>query len=147
MHARRTWEPPRLYSWTIVAGGDVGALGVTDDHEHALAAVADALRSAPVGARGLVHRTMLSFSRLGYVYEGLVARCRIDPGSGTVVCDDLPRPSSWTRLAPTFTDPPEVLGDAIPPEAIATGLADLQVHHERLEQVSAPVNPSSGTAR
>ena len=93
----------------------------------------DALRSAPAGSRGLVHRVMLSFSRVGYVYEGLVARCRIDPADG-VEWDELPSPFTWTGLAPMFTDPPE---------AITTGLVDFQVHRERLEQIE----PSSPTDR
>jgi hypothetical protein len=135
-------EPPRMYSWTIAGGDGAGAVGVTDDYERALDEVVDALRSAPAGSRGLVHRVSLSFIRTGFVYEGLIARCRPDP-AGDVAWDDIPPPSMWTKLAPMFTDPPEILGDGIPPEAIATGLVDIQTHQERLERVTS----SSSTDR
>ncbi|GAA2089431.1 hypothetical protein [Actinomadura alba] len=130
---RRPWEPPRLYSWSIVGGAGVGACGVTDDYEVALNEVVDALARIPAGPRGLVHRVALSFIRTAYVYERLIARCRIDP-VGDLAWDDLPAPSAWTRLRPMFTDPGQVLGDAIPPEAITTGLLDIQAHKERLER-------------
>ena len=125
-----------MYSWTIVGGAGVGAIGVTDDYELALDQVVDALRSAPADSRGLVHRVLLSFHRVGYVYEGLIARCRLD-AANCIKWDDIPPPSKWTKLAPMFTDPPEVLGDGIPPEAVATGLADLQTHRDRLNQTTS----------
>jgi hypothetical protein len=136
VHARRPWEPPRLYSWTVLApekGSPVlGALGVTDDRNRALTCVDDALRSSPAGARGLVHKVMLSFSRPGYVYEGLEARARFDPGSGAVVWEVLQEPVTWgQQLHARVTDLPEVIGDAIPPEAIAAGLADLEAEQGR----------------
>jgi hypothetical protein len=134
--ARAPWSPPRLYSWTVVASGKnspaLGALGITDDRNRALTRVGDALRSAPAGARGLVHKVMLSFSRPGYLYESLEARGRFDPVSGTVVWEALPDPSPWGRqLCVRVTDPPETIGDAIPPEAIAAGLADLKADQGR----------------
>jgi hypothetical protein len=130
------WEPPRLYSWTVVVpkkgSPTLGALGVTDDRHHALTSVGDALRSSPAGARGLVHKVMLSFSRPGYVYEGLEALGRFDPASGTVVWETIPKPDAWgQRLDPKVTDPPQAIGDAIPPEAIAAGLADLEAEQGR----------------
>jgi hypothetical protein len=125
-----------MYSWTVVApGGDsrgLGALGVTDDRARALARLGDALRDAPVGARGLVHKVMLSFSRVGYLYESLEAHGRYDPDSGAVVWEPIPDPSPWgTRLHARVTDPPEAIGDAIPPEAIAAGLADYEAERDR----------------
>jgi hypothetical protein len=109
-------------------------MGVTDDYEHALDDVVEALTRVPAGARGLVHRVSLSYHRAAYVYEGLVARCRV--GRGGAVWDDIPPPSMWTNLRPVFTDPGQVLGDAIPPEAIATGLVDIQARKERLEETT-----------
>ncbi|WP_344397700.1 hypothetical protein [Actinomadura alba] len=125
-----------MYSWSVVGGAGAGACGVTDDHELALGKVVDALTSAPAGSRGLVHRVCLSLIRTAYVYEGLVARCRIDP-AGDAVWDDLPPPSTWTSLRPVFTDPGQVLGDAIPPEAITNGLVDIQAHKERIEETTS----------
>lgn len=119
-----------------MSGAGAGACGVTDDYELALDEVVDALTSAPAMARGLVHRVALSFVRTAYMYEGLIARCRLDP-AGDAAWDNIPPPSTWTSLRPVFTDPGEVLGDAIPPEAITTGLADIQTHKERLEQTTA----------
>lgn len=147
-----SWDPPRLYSWTIVPGERCsrsnGALGVTVDHDRALSAVSEALHDAPVGARGLVHRVALSFSRVGYFYEGLVARCRIRPETGAVVWDDLPVGGSWSRSAPALSDPPDLLNDGIPPEGVVTGLADLQVHQERLRNTtSAAVNAADNRIR
>ncbi|MBC6458045.1 hypothetical protein [Actinomadura sp. HBU206391] len=133
---RRHLDPPRMYSWTIAGGDGAGACGVTGDYDRTLDDVVEALASAPAGSRGLVHRVILSFSRVGYVYQGLVARCRIDPPTGDVVWDSLPSPASWSTLAPMFTDPPEILGDGIPPEAIATCLVDLATHEERLAQTT-----------
>ena len=146
MHAQSSWEPPRLYSWTIVSAADdsTGALGVSVDYDRALSATAEAIRDAPAGSRGLVHRVSLSFSRVGYFYEGLVARCCVDPDSGAVVWDNIPRPSSWSRTAPAVTNPPEVLNDGIPPEAISTSLADLQEHQERLKHTASAANAPSG---
>ncbi|GAA2109173.1 hypothetical protein [Actinomadura alba] len=134
MRAQRPWEPPRLYSWTVVSGAGAGSIGVTDDYGLALDEVVDALAGAPAGARGLVHRVSLSYHRAAYVYEGLVARCRL--GREGAVWDDIPPPSTWTKLRPVFTDPGQVLGDAIPPEAIATGLVDIQARKERLEETT-----------
>jgi hypothetical protein len=136
VHAQRPWEPPRLYSWTIVGGAGAGAVGVTDDYELALDEVVDALASAQAGSRGLVHRVSLSFIRTGFVYEGLIARCRIDP-AGDVAWDNIPPPSTWTHLRPMYTDPGQALGDAIPPEALTTGLADLQDHRDRLDRTTS----------
>jgi hypothetical protein len=120
-------SPQWMYSWTVVNGPpqDLGALGVTDDRNRALTRVSDELRNSPAGARGLVHRVLLSLINPGYMYESLEARCRYDAGSGTVVWDQLPPPSTWANLRPLITDRPETIGDAIPPEAIAAGLADL----------------------
>jgi hypothetical protein len=135
VHAQ-PWQPPRLYSWTVVTprgdSSDLGALGVTDDRARALAHVGEELRDAPAGARGLVHKVMLSFSRPGYLYEALEARGRYDPGTGAVVWETLPEPSTWGQwLNARITDPPEAIGDAIPPEAIAAGLADLEAERGR----------------
>lgn len=127
----------------------LGALGVTDDRNRALTHVGDALRDAPAGARGLVHKVLLSFSRVGYLYEGLEARGRFDPASGTVVWEVLPEPTTWGWRKPLPTDPPEDVGDAIPPEAIAAGLSDLEVQQGRRRPGPAggrtePGNRSSG---
>lgn len=116
---------------------------MTDDHARALSHVCEALRAAPAGARGLVHRVAVSFSHTGYFYEGLVARCQIDPGSGAILWDEVPWPASWGNLAPLFTDPSESNGDAIPPEAISAGLADLRTHRKRLQYPSASYGPDA----
>jgi hypothetical protein len=133
VNTRRPWEPPRLYSWTvIIPDHSGGALGVSDDRNHALTRVSDALRGSPVGARGLVHRVMLSFTRPGYLYEALEARGRYDPASGAVVWEALPEPRPWgTQPHAGVIDPSEAIGDAIPPEAIAAGLADYAAEHGR----------------
>ena len=133
---RRPWEPPRLYSWTVVTpqkgSPTLGALGVTDDRNRALTRVGEALHSSLAGARGLVHKVMLSFSRPGYLYESLEARGRLDPVSGTVVWEAIPEPGTWGRqLHARVTDPLAAIGDAIPPEAIAAGLADLEAEQDR----------------
>ncbi|GAA2104090.1 hypothetical protein [Actinomadura alba] len=125
-----------MYSWSIVGEDGAGACGVTDHYELALDEVMDALAGALSGSRGLVHRVCLSFIRTAYVYEGLIARCRLDP-TGDPVWDDIPPPSTWTSLRPAFTDPGEALGDAIPPEAITTGLVDIQAHRQRIEETTA----------
>jgi hypothetical protein len=129
-------ESPRLYSWTVIAPEEgsaaLGAVGVTNDRTRALASLGDALRDAPAGARGLVHRVLLSLINPGYMYESLEARCRYDPDSGTVVWDQLPPPSTWANLRPLITDRPETIRDAFPPEAMAAGLADLEAEQGRL---------------
>jgi hypothetical protein len=133
VHAQRPVDPPRMYSWTLVTGAGAGAMGITDDYERALDNVVDALATAPAGSRGLVHRIWLSYHRAAYVYEGLVARCRL--GVHGAEWDDIPPPSTWTHLHPLFTDPDaDALGDAIPPEALATGFEDLRAQQERLTE-------------
>lgn len=132
-------EPPRFFSWTVVApekgSPGLGAVGVTDDYSRALAGLGEALRASPDGARGLVHKVMLSFSRPGYLYERLVAHARYDSGSGTVVWETVPPPATWGgTLYPKVTDPPEAIGDAYPPEAIAAGLADYEAEHGRKQR-------------
>jgi hypothetical protein len=107
-------------------------VGVSDDRNRALINVGDAVRDAPAGARGLVHKVMLSFTRPGYLYERLEARARFDPGNGAVVWVTPPEASTWGRqLHPRVTDPPQAIGDAFPPEAIAAGLADLDAEQGR----------------
>lgn len=142
MHARRPWEPPELYSWTIVApDGELperGALGITDHERRALAAVSAALRAAPEGSRGLIHQVTLSFSRAAYLYVALVARGRYDPISNAVVWDEIPPRSSWAQLNAMVA---EAL-DHLPPEAISAGLADAETHQEH-----PGLQPGAGVAR
>lgn len=129
-------ESPRLYSWTVIAPEEgsaaLGAVGVTNDRTRALASLGDALRDAPAGARGLVHKVRLSFTRPSYLYQGLDARGRFDPGTGAVVWETPLEASTWgQQLDPEVTDLPEVIGDAFPPEAISAGLADLEAERGR----------------
>ncbi|HEV7933477.1 MAG TPA: hypothetical protein VGP70_14360 [Actinomadura sp.] len=140
VHAQHPSEPARLYSWTVViparTSSTVGDVGVTDDLNRAVGHVCDALRKAPLGARGLVHRVMLSFSGLGYVYEALVARGRVEPDSDTIVWDIIPAPpqdpwdpsESSQQLTRRQTD------DALPPEAMdpqaeADGISHLAAYN------------------
>ncbi|GAA2084055.1 hypothetical protein [Actinomadura alba] len=120
---------PTLFSWSVVTRCDgavlLGAVGVTDEEQRALAGLGDALREAPAGARGLVHRVMLSFARCGYVYESLIARAALDPRSGAIVWEQFPR-GSFGRLNLLFGE----TDDSIPPEALAAGLADLEADRE-----------------
>lgn len=132
-------ELPRFYSWTVVtpeaSSLGLGALGVSDDRNRALTNLSDALRDAPAGARGLVHKVMLSFTRPGYLYEALVARGRFDPGSGTVLWETLPGPGTW---GPHVTDAPQAIADALPPEAVSAGLADLEAESQRPRAAAPP---------
>ncbi|MCW2902651.1 MAG: hypothetical protein JWO67_4916 [Streptosporangiaceae bacterium] len=74
---------------------------------------------------------MLSFSRPGYVYEGLRPSAGLAPASGTVVWETIPKPDApGQRLDPKVGDPPQAIGDAIPPEAIAC-LADYRARRCR----------------
>jgi hypothetical protein len=107
-----------------------------DDRARALACAGEALRDAPSGACGLVHRVTLSFARVGYVYDALVARGRFDPVSGAVVWEELPARTSWERLNASLAEP----RDAIPPEAFAAGLADLKSERERRLLLGLPVD-------
>jgi hypothetical protein len=108
---------------------------VTDDEHSTLTRLSEALREAPHGSRGLVHRVMLSFARAGYIYESLIAVGRFEPSSGAVVWEDISGPTTWGLPCPRVTDSPESIGDALPPEAIAAGLADLAVEQGRGEEV------------
>lgn len=133
---RRPCEPPRLYSWTVVAPGEdspsLGAVGVSDDYGRAITSLGEALRDFPAGSRGLVHKVMLSFTRPGYLYESLMARGRYDSRSRTVVWETIPAPAIWGgKLYPRVTDLPADIGDAYPPEAIAAGLADYEAEQGR----------------
>jgi hypothetical protein len=120
-----------MFSWTIVPpDGEthrLGALGVTDDRARALVRAGEALRTATSGARALVHEVTLSFARVAYLYDALVARGRFDPLSGTVMWEEFPGQASRSRLRPLLCQ----AGDAIPPEAVAAGIADLDTERKR----------------
>jgi hypothetical protein len=73
---------------------------VTDDRHRALTRLGDALRDAPAGARGLMHKVMLSFSHPGYLYESLEACGRFDPDSGAVVWETIPEPHLGAAARP-----------------------------------------------
>lgn len=129
-------DPTRFFSWTVVVpespSPGLGALGVTGDYGRAIVALSDELRAAPYGARGLVHKVMLSFTRPGYLYEALVARGWFDAVTCAVVWETLPNPGGWgLQLYARVTDPREAIGDAFPPEAIAAGLADYEAEQGR----------------
>jgi hypothetical protein len=122
----KPWEPPRLYSWTVLpAGGDgPGAVGVTDDMQRALEHAGEALRAAPAGARGLVHRVARSFARVGYHYDRLIARGSFDPDSGLVAWEE--QPPRRGGLDALLAGAAVALGDSVPPEAVAASFADFQ---------------------
>lgn len=122
----------------------LGAAGVCGDRQRVFARVADALREAPQGSRGLVHSVTLSFSRIGYVYDSLIARGRLDAVSGAVVWDDLSAHGGWGRLDTDFAGAPDGFGDSVPPEAIAAGLADLDSDRERRQATGPRMNASNG---
>lgn len=135
--SRPTAIPVRpLFSWSVIppAGRNRGrgAVGVTDDPKLAMAHVEAELQSAPVGSRALVHKVLPSLARIAYIYEALVARSRVDARSGAVVWELFSKPSAWGRQRHArVTDPPDTSGDAIPPEAIAGGLADGETYDSR----------------
>ncbi|WP_222722592.1 hypothetical protein [Actinomadura alba] len=112
---------------------------MSDDGARARKYVADGLRDASDGARGLVHRVTLSFSRIGYVYEALVARGRLDPMSGAVVWEEFPAQNSWGRLNGLFAE----TVDGMPPEAVAAGLADAEADQDR-RRCGLPTGSPSG---
>jgi len=142
------WRPPRIYSWTIVApGGDplrLGAAGVCGDRQRVFARVTEALREAPPGSRGLVHSVTLSFARVGYVYDSLIARGRLDTASSAVVWDDLSAHGGWGRLDALFAGAPDGFSDSVPPEAIAAGLADLDSDRERRQATGSWMKAPNG---
>jgi hypothetical protein len=131
--------PPTLFSWSVVIGrGDpppLGAVGVTDDRARALTRLGAALRDAPPGARGLVHRVLPSMARVGYLYDGLIARGTFDPAGDAVVWEELPDVGSW-RLGARFA----CGRDAIPPEGVAAGLADLESERARRRSLGLPAD-------
>jgi hypothetical protein len=138
VHARRPWEPPRLYSWTVLPpdDGEPGAVGITDDEQLALEHASEALRTAPDGSRGLVHRAQPSIARIGYYYVGLIARGSVDPESGVVVWEDLPVLNSLDSLT-----------DEMPPEALAAGLEDVKTESERRQLLGIPIEAPKVSGR
>ncbi|MBC6456314.1 hypothetical protein [Actinomadura sp. HBU206391] len=120
-----------------------GAAGVCDDRQRVFARVTEALREAPPGSRGLVHSVTLSFSRIGYVYESLIARGRFDAASGVVVWEDVSARGGWGRLDTLFAGAPERAGDSIPPEALAAGLADLHSDRQRRQATEPRMRASN----
>jgi hypothetical protein len=120
VHARRSWEPPRLFSWTVRPPDDdgPGAVGVTDDEQLALEHAGEALLDAPAGSRGEVYRATPSDVRIAFVYDGLIARGRLDPKSGRVV---------WEHLRGSL----EGVVHGIPPEGLAAGRYDLAKESKR----------------
>lgn len=127
MDTRRPWEPPRLYSWTVLPPDDdgPGAVGVTDELQRALEHASEVLRAAPDGSRGLVHQVARSFARIGYQYDRLIARGWVDHGSGTIVWEEHP-PRAALGVDALLEAEVVALSDAVPPEAVAASLADLQ---------------------
>lgn len=127
MDVRHPWEPPRLFSWTVLPPDDdgPGAVGVTDDVQCALEHAGEALRAAPEGSRGLVHQVARSFARIGYQYDALIARGSFDHDSGTVVWEEHP-PRGVLGLDALLAAEAGALCDSIPPEAVAASHADLQ---------------------
>lgn len=78
-----------LFPWTIVeALGDppeLGAVGVCSDRDRALRKMVDALRTAPPGAFGLLHKVALSPDCRGYRYSGPLLRVAIGDRADAVV--------------------------------------------------------------
>jgi hypothetical protein len=136
VHALRPWEPPRLYSWSIV-DTERGMSGVTDEHSRAVRRASDALRVVPAGARGLIHLVTPCLSRIGYVYERLVSRGLYNPATDTVVWEPAARCRRSDELGALLADG----SDGMPPEAIAAGLADLQAERDRRRALGLPVLP------
>lgn len=124
----RPWEPPRLYSWTVLPPDDdgPGAVGITDDEQLALEHAAEVLRRAPVGSRGLVHRVAPSIARIAYYYVGVIARGSVDE-SGAVVWEDVRKSLDSLLLT------------EMPPEAVAAGLEDVETEYERRRLLGIPI--------
>lgn len=77
-------EPPLLYSWDVEVRDEPLVGGVSDDWKVVVRRVDAALRGAPHGSRGLVHRVVPSLSgQVVYVDLGEVARASL--GEGGVV--------------------------------------------------------------
>lgn len=129
-------NPPfRLYSWTIFkAIGDppeLGAVGVCDDQGRALTRMSEALREAPAGAQGLVHKVTCNPVKLAYWYDDLVARAQVNPSTGAVEVAERHPTEGWGRLGDVFAEMAEACADTPPPEALSAGLADLETAAEQ----------------
>ena len=139
MHASSS-PSPWLFSWTIVTNSGkpphLGALGVSDDQQRVFSHVSEALRAAPKGSRGLVHKITINPVKPAYFYDDLVARADLDPESGTVVWREFPPRGGWGRLDAFFTAAAETIGDTLPPEAISAGLTDLEAEYERRKRAA-----------
>jgi hypothetical protein len=100
VHARSAG--PQLYSWTVIDQvGDpplLGALGVCDDRQRALSRLSEALREAPAGARGVVHKVTVSLAEVGYWYDEVIALAEFDAATGAVVHRDVGPQGGWGRL-------------------------------------------------
>lgn len=128
VHTRRSWEPPRLFSWTVLPPDDdgPGAVGVTDDEELAMEHAREALLDAPAGSRAEVYRATPSSVRIAFQYDGLIARASVDPASGRV---------SWEYLRGSL----ESVIKGIPPEGIAAGRYDVKKESKRRRVLGIPV--------
>jgi hypothetical protein len=132
----RSFGRPALFSWTVVTRHDdlrrVGACGVCDDRVRAMRHLGEALLEAPAGAVGLVHRVTVGVAGLGYLYDGLIARGRLDPATGTIDWLETGCPRwAWgptDALLKAVTGP---AGAPLTPEAVALGLADPQTEGRR----------------
>ncbi|GAA2118752.1 hypothetical protein [Actinomadura alba] len=111
-----------MYSWTVVSGDGAGAMGITDDHGVATVRAGDALRRAPAGAFALIHKVTPSFSRIGYHYQRLVSAGHVNQANRHVV---------WAPVSGSTMN-------ALPPEAFAAAVADLEAEKGRRHALGLP---------
>lgn len=81
---------PTVFTWDVVREArepEHGQCGASLDRDRAVAALGDALRESPPGARGTVAEVELSMMGARYVLVGLVARAEVDKASGAIVWD------------------------------------------------------------
>lgn len=108
MHAA-SGGPPQLYSWTVIdRAGDppqLGALGVSDNPQRALARLSDALRDSPASEYGVVHKVTVSQAEVGYWYGEVIVRAELDEATGAVVHRDVEPPGERVRLNAVFGGP------------------------------------------
>jgi hypothetical protein len=101
---------PQLFSWTvIIESGDpprLGALGVSDDRQRAVARLTEALHDAPTGSHGVVHHVTVSLAEVGYWYSDPILTAELDPSTGNVVLNETQPRGGWGPMNALFRSAP-----------------------------------------
>jgi hypothetical protein len=89
-----------LFSWTVVERDGtpphLGTVGVSSDRRRATVELVEAVRDAPDGAYGLLHKAKIRLDGRGYRYDRLLARAHMSLKVGAVVLN-APAPASNGR--------------------------------------------------